>query len=276
MKRTLLIILALTLAIPFTFAMAFAGNGAPSGYHFNLNIIAVPKLKTALMQDDGLTGHYGHSIFVLEGALGTKILLTEAPDGETFQVLDKNGTDGEAKFMLPAADTGVISDTPGTPDECTFTDPDGAGPLPGYYVCGTGTTVYSVFARALGKRGTPGMDAKVMLCGLDYTAPDGTPLAEPLEICSIDNQLILDSHARPGKFTNVTANLLYLYNVNIDGVIYKRIPLFSDALQDYFWQYDNYGLKLLQLRFYWCETVVPQEWVVGQDNPNISSACVVK
>ncbi len=260
MKRTLLIILALSLAIPFTFAMAFAGNGAPSGYHYNLNIIGVSKEKAALMQDDGLTGQYGHVIFVpLIGS--TKILLTEAPDGETFQVLDKNGTDGEAKFMLPVADTGLISATPGS--ECTlYPDPDGAGPLTAYYVCGTGTTVYSVFARALGKRGTLGPDATVMLCGVDEYGN---------EICSTGNQLILDSHARPGKFTNVTANLLYLYNVTIDGILYKRIPLFSDALQDYFWEYDNNGLKLLQLRFYWCETTVPVDWP-----GTVSSACVVK
>ena len=29
-----------------------------------------------------------------------------------------------------------------------------------------------------------------------------------------------------------------------------RVSLFDDALQDYFWQYDNRGLRLLQLRFY--------------------------
>jgi hypothetical protein len=30
----------------------------------------------------------------------------------------------------------------------------------------------------------------------------------------------------------------------------ERTPLFGDALTDYFWQYDNSGLKLAQLRFY--------------------------
>jgi hypothetical protein len=68
--------------------------------------------------------------------------------------------------------------------------------------------VIFVFARALGKRGTIGIDATVMLCGYDDYGN---------EICSIDNKLELDSHIRPGKFTNVTANLLYLYNVTIDG-----------------------------------------------------------
>ena len=46
------------------------GNGAPSGAHYNLNIIGVPKDKTADMTDGS-----GHRIFVkLEGK--TKILLS--------------------------------------------------------------------------------------------------------------------------------------------------------------------------------------------------------
>ena len=38
---------------------AITGNGAPSGPHYNLNIIGVPKDKTADM-----TGNNGHRIFV--------------------------------------------------------------------------------------------------------------------------------------------------------------------------------------------------------------------
>ena len=30
----------------------------------------------------------------------------------------------------------------------------------------------------------------------------------------------------------------------------ERVPLFSDQLQDFFWQYDNSQLKLAQIRFY--------------------------
>jgi len=266
MKKTMLIILTFALSISLTFTMALAGNGAPSGPHYNLNIIGVSKDKAALMKDDGVTGQYGHTIFVnLDGT--SKIWLTE---GEDFQVLDKNGTDADgAEFMLPVADTGVISARAARSSDCTLynsdgtVDEDGLPDLNDYYVCGSGETVYSVFARALGKRGTIGIDATVMLCGTDELGK---------EICSTDNMLSLDSYARPGKFTNVTANLLYLYNVTIDGVLYKRIPLFSDALQDYFWEYDNYGLKLLQLRFYWCSTLVPVDWPGTIDD----SACFVK
>ena len=40
---------------------------------------------------------------------------------------------------------------------------------------------------------------------------------------------------------NVMGNLQYVFN---------RYSLFDEALYDYFWSYDNNGLKLVQLRFY--------------------------
>jgi hypothetical protein len=257
--KHLVFYMALVLTLVFAASAHATGNGAPSGWHYNLNIICVPKGKTADM-----TGTQGHTIFVsCEGT--TKINLIEGD----FGVLDRNGTDGSASFRLPAADTGVITDEPGVKDECTLYNADGTPDADGivdpdtgdYYLCGTGTSVYSVFARALGNpRGT----AVMMLCGL---AEDGIT-----EVCSTTNQLTLDASGRPAKFENVTANLLYLYNVTINGVLYKRIPLFSDVLQDYFWSYDNNGLKLLQLRFYHCTTLVPATWPGEIDD----SACFAK
>jgi len=238
--------LALAVALSTSATQAQTGNGAPSGEHYNLNIICVPNGKKADM-----TNTQGHTIFV--SCSGTsKINLIEGAD---FEVLDRNGTDGSASFQLPPADTGVITDQPGVKDECTL-NADGVS-----YTCGTGTSVYSVFVRALGNpRGT----AVMMLCGL---AEDGIT-----EVCSTANQLTLDASGRPAKFENVTANLLYLYNVTVDGAFYKRIPLFSDVLQDYFWSYDNNGLKLLQLRFYHCTTLVPPDWPGAIDD----SACFAK
>jgi hypothetical protein len=70
------------------------GNGAPSGAHYNLNVIGMDRDSDA----DGLNGN-GRRIFVkLWG--NTKIMLTEGD----FEVVDYNGLDGEATFMLPAAD----------------------------------------------------------------------------------------------------------------------------------------------------------------------------
>lgn len=213
MKKTMLIVLAVALAVPLTFVMAFGQNGAPSGPHYNLNIIGVPKAKTALMKDDGLTGKYGHAIFVkLDGV--SKINM--AP-GKDFQVLDKNGTDADgAAFQLPAP------------------DPDNDG-----------ITQYSVFARALGN---PGGKATVTTCATD-------PIDSEL-VCSVIS-LSLDASTRPAKFTNVSKYLLYIYaDYNGDGTV-ERIPLFGNDLRDFYWEYDNNGLKLAQLRFYQCSTTVP-------------------
>ena len=121
----LVLTLTLALAIP-----AFAGNGLPegaTGKHYNLNIIGVSKTKTADMDNN-----QGHRIFVkLTGK--TKILLAEGD----FEVLDANGTDGEAAFQLPNP------------------DPENDG-----------ITAYSVFARALGK---PGGTATMTTCLDDGT-----------------------------------------------------------------------------------------------------------
>lgn len=193
------------------------GNGAPSGAHYNLNIIGVPKGKTADM-----TGNQGHRIFVpLAGK--AKILLTE---GE-FQVLDANGTDANgAAFQLPNP------------------DPDGDG-----------VTTYSVYVRALGK---PGGSALMQSC---YTDATGT-------WCAVDfeggvSQLEIARSTGKSLFENVTRDLLYVdycaafTDINGDGVFTSdectnvdQVPLFGVEAEEFFWDYDNTGLKLAQLRFY--------------------------
>ena len=68
------------------------GNGTPAGKHYNLNVIGVPKDKSATITS-------GNRIFL--PLLGrTRINLSQ---GE-FAVLDANGTDGTAAFQLPAPD----------------------------------------------------------------------------------------------------------------------------------------------------------------------------
>ncbi|MHA2219846.1 MAG: hypothetical protein ACXACY_28450, partial [Candidatus Hodarchaeales archaeon] len=56
----------------------------------------------------------------------------------------------------------------------------------------------------------------------------------------------------------VSKYLLYIYaDLDGDGIADKRVPLFDDSLEDYFWGYDNNKLRLAQLRFYECATIVP-------------------
>ena len=95
------------------------GNGAPSGPHYNLNIIGMSKDK-----DADMTGNSGHRIFVRLGTrrpddpVRTRISLRE---GETYQVVDANGTDGGAIFELPAGSYYVWARALGSPGGSTIT-----------------------------------------------------------------------------------------------------------------------------------------------------------
>ncbi|HZM16506.1 MAG TPA: hypothetical protein VFE28_10920 [Candidatus Krumholzibacteria bacterium] len=179
--------------------VAGTGNGAPPGAHYNLNLIGVPKTKTADM-----SGNEGHRIFItLDGR--TRILLGPGEYG----VIDANGTDGTASFTLPNPD----------PDNNGITD-------------------YSVFARALGK---PGGSGSMSTCATDPTTGE--------EWCSIYSMVMVRDKGKQ-TFENYSRELLYVF-VDLDGDgIVDRVPLFDNRLQGYYWEYDNLGLKLVQLRFY--------------------------
>lgn len=213
------------------------GNGAPSGSHYNLNIIGVPKNKTADM-----TNNDGHRIFVqlnggedavsLNGKLVgqmskvDKIFLQPAPAGESFLVLDANATDSNgALFQLPA----------------------------------DVSAKWTVWARALGK---PGGKSAMTTCATTAGADGVFGTADDEVICSMST---LSMERTKGKqtFTDVSADLLFI-TITVDpttnttlasclGVTSTSqvtLSLFNSCLQNYFWNYDNNGLKLLQLRFY--------------------------
>jgi len=185
------------------------GNGAPSGPHYNLNIIGVPQDKTAAMDDNS-----GHRIFV---KLYQKTKIGLAP-GEDFAVLDANGTDANgARFMLPSP------------------DPDNDG-----------VTAYNVYARPLGK---PGGEGRITTCAIDPGVDGILGTADDVEVCSVATLFLKRTNGQQ-KFVDVSSKLLFI-EVDLDGDgTTERLPLFSDELQDYFWSFDNNGLRLVQLRFY--------------------------
>jgi hypothetical protein len=184
---------------PASGQIAYGEATEPGGSHYSLNLIGVPKGKTADM-----TGNQGHRIFVnLEGR--TQIMLGEGD----FQVLDANGTDGSAKFQLPNP------------------DPENDG-----------VTAYSVWVRALGK---PGGSAKMTTAATDPVTGE--------TIYSLESKVFVRTKGKQ-SFQDVSKYLLYVYaDLDGDGTV-ERYPLFDDRLKDYFWAYDNNGLKLLQMRFY--------------------------
>ena len=219
-----------------TASQAMTGNGAPSGSHYNLNIIGVPKDKTADM-----TNNDGHRIFVRlwggdDATLINNKLLNDFTKvnkiflvpGDSFGVLDANATDPTtgAVFQLP------------------------------WNV----STTWTVWARALGK---PGGSSKTTTCATVTVVIDATTGATGEEIlCSLSTTLTM-TRTKNAKFENVTSNLLFItYTVDpaldtalatclgITTTTTITLPLFSGCLNNYFWNYQNFGLKLLQLRFY--------------------------
>lgn len=219
-----------------SFSKSITGNGAPSGPHYNLNIIGVPQDKTADM-----TGANGHVIFVqlvggdtassLNGkdfstiSKINKIFLFPAPLGESFQVLDANATDRNgASFQLP-------EDV---------------------------STTWTVWARALGK---PGGSANMTTCATVEVTDPVTGATTNEVLCSLATLTI--TRVKNAKFANVSSELLFITIVvdpvaspdlatclGVTTVGQVTVPLFNGCLQNYFWNYQNNGLKLLQLRFY--------------------------
>jgi hypothetical protein len=249
MRRTQLIVSALVVALVFLAGShaslaantGTTGNGAPSGSHYNLNIIGVSKDKTADM-----TNNDGHRIFVqLTGGEDAttlnkqdfslitkvnKIFLMPAPAGESFQVLDANATDATgAIFQLPL----------------------------------DVSTKWTVWARALGKPAGKSFTTTCATVQVTVTDPvTGIQTTTTEVLCSLATLTM--ERTKNAKFMNVSSYLLFV-TLNIDpatdpllagclnittATAGVQVPLFNGCLQNYFWNYQNDGLKLLQLRFY--------------------------
>jgi len=211
-----LVTIALGLAVGTAAALAQTGNGAPSGSHYNLNIIGKEQCPT-----DPMTNSNGHVIFVLlnggdvatnlTGKLAStiskvnKIYLQPSPDNSTFAVLDGNACDGNgALFELPNPTNNS----------------------------------YTIWARALA---TPGGSATMTTCATDPTTGE--------IVCSTANVLLMRTKGKQ-TFANVTTQLTTITFINPATGQPVTVSIFDPSLVDYFWNYQNNGLRLAQLRFY--------------------------
>jgi hypothetical protein len=98
MKKMLCALVLMSLmALPLLQPVYATGNEAPSGRHFNLNIIGVPKEK-----NDNFDGGQGSRIFVSR----TGQTQFYVHGGDSYQVLDHDGTDGKVGSGL--ADPGIV------------------------------------------------------------------------------------------------------------------------------------------------------------------------
>jgi hypothetical protein len=228
------------------------GNDLPAGHHFTLNIHGA-KDKQAAMDAAGANGR-GSSIFVA-------LYFDDGNNtGECWEgncPIDVDVTNRMNKILLqPGSDFAVL--------DANATDSDGALFQLPLKVSGT----YDVYARPLGKPGKDGQDAlaRITTCGTvavdpDQIADSGDEYEEVL--CSLDNYVALRQRGKP-RTDLVTDELLFL-QVNIDptatdtlstciateyGTGVQDVPLFDSCFESFFWDYDNQGVKLLQLRFY--------------------------
>jgi hypothetical protein len=219
MKKLFAIALAAVTVLTLGVTPVFAGIGSEipdNGKHYNLNIIGVPHKKTADM-----TGSNRHTIFVPLGrnddVRNCRILVVrniENPD--QFQVLDGNATDGEALIAVPFEDYGTLS--------------------------------YNVYATALGKPGgqanvgatvtfEEGTYGSLLMGSFDLKRSKGKP--KPVDISDIfraDGWIDADESGDFDAATDISFSNVWVFNV--------------PTLLSYFWDYDNQGLKLMQVRFY--------------------------
>lgn len=249
MKKVILLV-AMSLIMVFSLgAPIFASPaGAPDGVKriFKMNIIGVPKGKTTDMIGDN-----GSRIFV-NLTKATPIWLVE---GDTFDILDANGTDSNgATFQMPA---------PGY-DAYNLSDPPEGGVW----------SDYSIYIRSLGK---PDGWASITTCAdlIESELVDSGLLSKKFiqtlnraglfgGIASVEQvgQAITERPKGKSEFTNVTAELTSIVlkvEVDLDGnldttedvlIEYIRVPIFDDMLENEYWEYDNHGLKLLQVWIY--------------------------
>jgi len=210
-------------------AFAQVGKGL-SGAHWNLNIIGVPKDKTV----PDMTGSNRHTIFVpLQSGLDVgRTVKIYYQRGEDFRVIDGNATnDNAATIEVPYQ---FCDDAGGCEELLSF----------------------DVYAVGLGKpNGQALIDAE---CTYSIDAVDSSG---PVEC---DSTLLMGSFEvgrSKGKPSPVNITDVFrasgCLDANASGVCdsgdleFSNLWIFNlEQLIEYFWDYDNNGLKLMQVRFY--------------------------
>lgn len=204
--------------LAFVAVFLYGGQGGAqadqglSGSHYNLNIIAVPPNNRPPDSKDSQRHTIIAPLNTVKGNVDCRILLANGGTAFGFQVKDGFCLDGDASFILPDP------------------DPDNDG-----------TAEYQVWVALAGK---PGGGANLTTCQVDAL---GT------EVCSTENTITLTGNRDPGKprWINVTKQLLTIcLDTDLDNICDTRTFLFDDAALNYLWQYDNFGNRILKLRFY--------------------------
>ncbi|HEX7120505.1 MAG TPA: hypothetical protein VF212_17060 [Longimicrobiales bacterium] len=256
-------------AVAPSFSNHTAGNGFPAGGHdYHLNVIGVPKDKSVTLDDNN-----GHRIFV---QLWSDNVVTN-PGGKNNHLKKGGGDDQNQIFLCNSTNDEGDSTDPrcaayGNPDtwgviDANATDGDGAllavpDPCAGNDSTDGCTPRYQIYARA-----RAGGSATITTCGEEEEAFDDFQDTW----CGSNGITLYPTKGRKAK--NVSDNLLYM-TITVDDTLDPELAacidpdgdstdglpdsydvyLFDRCFQNYFWNYDNNGLKNLELRFYWAPT----------------------
>lgn len=225
MKKLIAIVLAVVLVMTLGVGTVFAGIGneiPDKGEHYNLNIIGVPHDKTADMKDSNR-----HTIFVPLGEDGVpksvKIYVERNyANPDQFQVQDGNACDEDgATILVPFEDYGTLS--------------------------------FNVYATALGK---PGGHAKV---DATVTFEEGTYGGLLMETFTLKRAKGNKGAQQPhpldiSKIFRATGWIDICGEMGVQDpcdITFTNVWVFNvPTLLEYLWDYNNEGLKLMQIRFY--------------------------
>jgi hypothetical protein len=225
--------LVATTAVAGGLALALGGGCGSGGYGEE------DEGDPAYLTGNGAPSGDHFTLNIIGGPGGDQVEDPEDDDGATLFV----PSSGRATIVLSVGDFAVLDDD--------ATDGWGALRLPAPDRDDDAITSYSVFARPLGK---PGGSSTTQSC-----ARDGTET-----FCSVSSYLAVREKGM-SRFQNVTRDLLVLFvDRDDDGELERFDPGdVEDDIEDededpesYFWQVDNQGAKLVQLRFYAVPTTV--------------------
>lgn len=251
-----IVVVAISIGSLLTLGSAGQGNGAPPGAHFDLNIIGVKDASTFPCSE----ASGGNVIFVplntagvvdITGKHAVDIFLQAGSDFAVLkdEALGRTGCQS-ALFQLPLVVAGCgVSGSVTSTSGCTTSTIAGGGTTTTLV---GGQLAYEVWARV---EGIPKGSGTITTCGVTGT----TTLASSTtttSICSL-NQLIISTRGDSTKknfFMDVTSlltSVCFFPTTTITTQV-SCVPIFSPTFQGFFWQYDNTGNKVLQLRFYPC------------------------
>lgn len=226
----------------------------------------------------------GKDVYSIDGtSIEGQIWLTPGPD---FRVCDGNGFDaayGCPGFNFDAwwngdfyDDTGTYEGDLGDPvsrkQGATFMLPcnenivaDGADSFVPCDIDAANIMDYTVYVMGGGKLG--GGSANMTTCATYDDGSGNSTSGDGDLVCSTGGTINISKITGKNQFTEVTQELGSLLVVLCDGelltsaefdacvlgggtVTTERVALFSGDTEDWFWNYDNNGLRLAKLRFY--------------------------